>query len=74
MGALKKGDPQKAQKTGNFDLIDFEGKEVNVDQLIKAEQKLDERVQRALFPGNYHQEPPAVRVTKYPALRKCLSG
>jgi hypothetical protein len=56
--ALKNGDPKSAKRTGNFDLVDFSGKEVDLDKLTQAAQQLENKVKRDVGYDNYYSDPP----------------
>lgn len=56
--ALKNGDPERARRTGNFDMVDFSGTEVDLGKLTQAAEKLETRVTRDVGRDNYHVDVP----------------
>ncbi|MFI6071996.1 hypothetical protein ACIA5C_10450 [Actinoplanes sp. NPDC051343] len=56
--ALKNEDLSAAVKTGEFDLIDFDGAEVKAPELTQRADDLEKKVRDAVGRDNFHVDPP----------------
>jgi hypothetical protein len=61
---LRAGDLRGAEKTGDFELVDFDGHVVNGEALEKDAARLEEAVRKKVGSDNTHVDPPPV--TKIP--------
>jgi len=66
LDALRRGDIKAAEKTKNFELVDFNGNVVNGEKLEKDAEALEARVRRDVGPDNTRvHPPPATKMPKW---------